>query len=165
MSKRRDEMAAVVGDDDPCPSGAGDFGDVHVVDPAAGHTVFREKPQHRLPIDRRKIVDAHPPEHLSFEKADGIVGGQSKLRRKPRRDGEEFQAAVPRGARRRCRLLGDGVRQGLRRRALWPRSISPASSTLVSKNTVTAIDSVSALQAVRDGTSNAYQPIRATGSP
>ena len=112
---RRLSVTTTVGAD-----GARDFGDVRVVDAAAGDVVARRGAQHRQPVGRRQVVHGHPSEHFLLQQRRGVRRCDAVLRRQPRRDREELEAAVPRRRGFGDALLGDRVEERLRGRALRP---------------------------------------------
>ena len=133
-------MAAVVGDDDGGLGTPRDLGDVRVVDAAAGD---RRRAPRRAGAGSARAAGRswtrHPREDLFLDQPRRVAGRQAEFGGQPGRDRVELQAAVPRGRRAARGLLGDGVQQRLCAGALCgPKSISPASRTLVSRKTLTA---------------------------
>ena len=66
----------------------------------------------------RQVVHRHSREDFLFEQRQRVGRRDPELGRQPRGDGVELEAAVPRRRGIRHLLLGDGVHQRLRRRAL-----------------------------------------------
>jgi hypothetical protein len=103
------EVLHVLGDDDPGPGGERDGGDVPVVDPATDDTLRRRQQEEVSPAIGRQIVDLEPRQDLGLEEAPGVIRFEAKLLGEARRDGEELQAAVPRGPGARELVRGQGV--------------------------------------------------------
>jgi hypothetical protein len=141
MSQRSHQVTAIGRDDDGRTGARGDFGDMSVLDSTAAHTVPGRALQHRQPIGRGQIVYGHASEDLTLDQVRGVERCQPELGRQSSGDREELQATVPSRARPGDLLLGDRVQVRLGRSALRPEVDKPASSTLVSRKTVTATGS------------------------
>ena len=86
VTKGGDEMSPIVGDDDRCANRASDFGDMRVVDAAAGDAVSCRRLQHRSTVALWEVVHAHSREHLVLQQKGRVRGRQAKLRGQSRRD-------------------------------------------------------------------------------
>ncbi len=113
-------MAPIVRNHHLRPGGPRHFGDVRIVNPAAGNRISGRGTQHRHVIGCRQIVNPHPRHHLLLEKRgcvfglDPVFGGQTRRHRK------KFQATMPCCDQALYLLLGDRVEQRLGRRTLRP---------------------------------------------
>src|SRR5262245_2162211 len=97
VTKRCEEVAAIISDDHGSFGRACHFRNVRVVDAAAGRVVLCGGFQHRHPLDCGQVAHHHSRKHLFLDQADGIGWGQPELRWQACRHGKEFEAAVPCG--------------------------------------------------------------------
>ena len=139
VAQRRHEMPPVVSDHHRRAGRARvHVGNMRIVRCAPLRSILGRRSQKLEPIAGRKVVDRDPSEDLLFQQVHCIGWREAELGRQPRGDGKEFEAAVP---GRRCApngVLRHGMHHRLRRSALRSEVDQPASSTLVSRNTVTA---------------------------
>src|SRR5215475_1210587 len=102
-------MPAIVGDDDGRTRGAGDFGDVRVVDSAPGNPVVCRRLQQRGAVAGWQVMDRDPWKHFCLKQCDSVARGDAELGRQTCGDGEELETAMPGGGRGCDTLLSDGM--------------------------------------------------------